>query len=384
MATAAPAAPALVSGVGVVGPCGRGPEALWRSLLGGEANRQPIAHFETHGSPISTAGLVPGEESEAGNPGRLLDLATAAVGDALLDAGLAGEPGVALVIGTTDCGGNALAAERAPADPRARFSGWLAEAVAERLGLGGEAITIGSASASGGSALCVARDLLAAGEADRAVAAGADCVTESAFQGLRSLRALSAEGCRPFSAERAGIGIAEGAAALVLEAPGRPDAPQAGRRGRLLGCGASNRAGQLAVSDAAGIADALEAALADAGLEPDAIGTVNAHGPGTRRGDVTEIEALRAAFGERLADVALLSTKGVLWHWQGAAGVVEALACLLSHTRGTVTPTHGAAPTDPRWDDLDIVLEPRPLGPGASASISCGLGGINTAAVLAA
>lgn len=381
---------ASITGLGVLGPCGRGPEALWRSLLSGESNRRRIAHFETFDSPLATVGLVPGEESRAGDPERVLELVVAAAGDALADAGLGAETEVALVVGTTDCGGNALAAARRPgdgraaaADPRARFSGWLAEAAAERLGLGGEAVTVGSASASGGSALCLARDLLAAGEAEVVVAAGADAVTESAFQGLRSLRTLGVDGCRPFNAERSGIGIAEGAAALVLERPGRPGGNGRPPRARLLGCGSDNRADGLAVSDVAGIAAAIEAALADAGLDPAAVGTVNAHGPGTRRGDVAEIEALRVVFGDRLSDLSLVSVKGALWHWQGAAGVVEALACVLSHSRATVPPTHGAAPVDSRWRDLDIVLEPRAIGPGASVSVSCGLGGINTVAVLA-
>ena len=79
-----------------------------------------------------------------------------------------------------------------------------------------------------------------------------------------------------------------------------------------------------------------------------------------------------------------LGSKGTLWHWQGAAGLVEALACLLCHEAGTLAPTHGAAPVDALWEDLDIVLEPRPMEAKASLSISGGLGGINTAAVLAA
>ena len=379
MTGAAP--PALVTGAGVVGPCGRGTAALWHSLISGGSNRRPIAHFD---SPGYTAGLVPGEESRAGGPERLLELLVVAAGDALADAGLAGEPEVTLVVGTTDCGGNSLAAERSggdgTGDRRARHPGWTAEVAAERLGLRGEAIAVAAASASGGSALEVGRDLLAAGEARAVLVAGADCVTEGAFQGLRSLRALSAGGCRPFSAERGGIGVAEGAAALVLQPPG---GGATARYGRLLGCGSSNLASSLAVSDAAGIAAAVEVGLADAGIEPAQVGTVNAHGPGTRRGDPIEIEALRAVFGERLAEVAIVSSKGSLWHWQGAAGVVEALACLLCHHEGTLAPTHGAAPVDELWQDLDIVLEPRPMATGASLSISGGLGGINTAAVLA-
>jgi 3-oxoacyl-[acyl-carrier-protein] synthase II len=357
-----------IVGMGVVGPCGRGPEALWLSLLNGHSNRRPISHFETYGSATATVGLVPGEEERAGKPDRLTELLTAAVGDALA-ATTEDRSRIALVVGTTDAG-----------DPR-RGGVRTAEEAAERLELGGEAIAIGTASAAGGSVLCVARELLLAGEVQTVVAAGVDRVTATAFHGLRSLRTLSSEGCRPFSADRAGIAIAEGAAALVLTAPRE----EGSRRGpRLLGCGSNNRAGQLTLPEVGGIAAALEAALADAGLAPEDVAMVNAHGPGTRRGDAIEIEALRMVFGARLPEIALVSTKGVLWHWQGAAGLVEAIACVLAHARGTVPPTHGAAPVDPAWADLDVVLEPRPLGRGVSVSISCGLDGINTAAVLTA
>lgn len=309
---------------------------------------------------------MPGDEDRAGDPERLLELTVAAAGDALADAGVDGTTDAALVIGTTDAG-----------------AAGLAERAAERLGLGGEAIVVGAASASGGSALCVARDMLAVGEAGTVVAVGADRVTPSAFQGLRSLRALSAEGCRPFSAERRGIGISEGAAAMVLQSE-EGDEARRPPRAWLRGCGSSNATDSLAVPEPAGIAGALAAALADARLDPAAVDLLNAHGPGTRQGDAVEVEALRAVFGAALAGVAVVSTKGVLWHWQGAAGVVEALACVLSLAEGTVTPTHGASPLDPAWGDLDLVLEPRRTPARVAASISCGLGGINTAAVLEA
>jgi 3-oxoacyl-(acyl-carrier-protein) synthase len=376
----------LVTGLGVIGCCGRGPRSLWRSLLTGQANHSRIRHFDTYGSRTSSAGLVPGEEDQAGDPNRLLHLLVTAAREALIDAGLDGERDAALVVGTTNAGEATVTSPRTAAAeaerPQPAFTGWLAHHAAVQLGLTGEALTVSTASASGGSALCVAQDLIAAGEARAVVVAGVDCVTESAFHGLRSLRTLSPGGCRPFSAERSGIGISEGAAGLVLEAAD-------GRRkptrvyALLAGCGASNETSQLTVSDARGIARALERALADAQLDADEIDLVNAHAPGTRAGDAVEVKALRSVFGEALDRVALVSTKGVLWHWQGAAGMVEALACILSLSKKTITPTHGAEPLDPAWDDLDIVLKSRPSGPCTALSVSCGLGGINTAAVFA-
>jgi 3-oxoacyl-(acyl-carrier-protein) synthase len=151
----------------------------------------------------------------------------------------------------------------------------------------------------------------------------------------------------------------------------------------LAGWGASNYATHLASPDASGIEAALRAALADAQLDVGDVDLLNAHGAGTRVGDVAEIAALRRVFAERLPHVAITSSKGALGHWQGAAGVVEALACVLSLSRREVAPTHGAEPVDPAWPDLDIVLARRPARLRAAVSISSGLGGINTAAVFA-
>lgn len=381
-------APAVVTGIGVVGPCGRGADALWRSLMTGAANRRAITHFQTHGSPLAKAGLVPGEEHRAGAPNRVLELLVAAAGEALTDAEGEDRVDVALVAATTDAGGNALAAglltdaRSPPQQPAAAFGGWLAARAAERLGLRGEALTISTASASGGCALCMALDLLASGHARTVLVAGADCVTESAFYGLRSLRTLSAEGCRPFNAQRRGIGISEGAAALVLEAG------LAGSRRRayaqLAGCAISNATSHLVSPSAHGIAHALSTALAAAQLDPSAVELINAHGSGTRAGDCAEVEALRSLFGEGIGAVAVMSAKGALGHWQGAAGVVEALACVLSLSRRMITPAHGAEPIDAAWSDLDIVLAPRPAELRTAVSISSGLGGVNTAAVFTA
>jgi 3-oxoacyl-[acyl-carrier-protein] synthase II len=381
-------APALVTGIGVVGPCGHGPEALWRALMSGGSDRRAITHFPTHGSQLATAGLVPGEEHRAGAPNRVLELLMAAADEALADAGIEDRVDVALVAATTDAGGNALATGRVTdarsplQQPAAAFGGWLAPRAAEQLGLRGQALTISTASASGGCALCVAQDLLAAGDARTVLVAGADCVTESAFHGLRSLRTLSAEGCRPFNAERRGIGISEGAAALVLETavagPHRPAYAQ------LAGCATSNVTSHLVSPSAHGIAHALAAALAAAEIDPSTVELINAHGSGTRAGDLAEVEALRSLFGGRIGTIAIMSAKGTLGHWQGAAGVVEALACVLSLSRHVITPAHGAEPIDDAWSDLDIVLAPRPAKLRTAVSISSGLGGVNAAAVFTA
>ncbi|WP_371656255.1 MULTISPECIES: beta-ketoacyl synthase N-terminal-like domain-containing protein [unclassified Streptomyces] len=361
-----------VTGLGVCGPGGVGVSALWEALATGRAHHPPLTGFDATGATLGAAGQVPGHTGGDG-VWRALDLAETAVREAL--DGVDRER-VALVLGTTDPG-------VVPPRP-GHFTGDLAGACAERTGLGGEALTIANASASGAAAIAVARDLVALGEAPVAVVGGADAVTDMAFLGLNSLRTLGPEGCRPFSTERRGIGVSEGAAVLRLEPfdDAGPDAPAP--LAVLAGCGLTNATGHLAAPGADGIELAVRLALADAGLAPEDIDFVNTHGPGTRRGDTAEIEALRAVFGPRLSSIPVNSVKGVLWHLQGGAGAVEAMACVLSLAHGAVTPTWGAEPVDPICADLDLVLEdgPRQLPDLRTAlSVSCGLGGMNTALI---
>ncbi|WP_445397698.1 beta-ketoacyl synthase N-terminal-like domain-containing protein [Streptomyces sp. LE64] len=361
-----------VTGLGVCSPGGVGVPALWEALATGEAHRPPVTAFDATGATLKAAGRVPGHSGGDG-VWRALDLAETAVREALdgID-----RQRVALVLGTTDPG-------VVPPRP-GYFTGDLAGACAERTGLGGEALTIANASASGAAAIAVARDLVALGEAPAVVVGGADAVTDLAFLGLNSLRTLGPEGCRPFSTQRRGIGVSEGAAVLRLEpfhgtGPGGT-APLA----VLAGCGLTNATGHLAAPGADGIELAIRLALADARLSPEDVDFVNTHGPGTRRGDTAEIAALRAVFGPRLSEIPVNSVKGVLWHLQGGAGAVEAMACVLSLVHEAVTPTWGAEPVDPICADLDLVLEnaPRPLpGLRTALSVSCGLGGMNTALV---
>ncbi|MFD9424441.1 MULTISPECIES: beta-ketoacyl synthase N-terminal-like domain-containing protein [unclassified Streptomyces] len=363
-----------VTGLGVCGPAGLGVSALWEALATGKAYHPPITAFDATGATLRAAGQVPGHTGGDG-VWRALDLAETAVREALDGMDAAGRERTALVLGTTDPG-------LVPPRP-GYFTGDLAPACAERTGLHGEALTIANASASGAAAIAVARDLVAAGDAPAVVVGGADAVTDMAFLGLNSLRTLGPQGCRPFSTERRGIGLSEGAAVLRLE-PLDPHAGAGEPLAVLAGCGLTNATGHLAAPGADGIELAVRLALADAGLGPEEIDFVNTHGPGTRRGDAAEITALRSVFGPRLPSVPVNSVKGVLWHLQGGAGAVEAMACVLSLAHRAVTPTWGARPVDPLCADLDLVLDdaPRPMPELRTAlSVSCGLGGMNTALI---
>ncbi|SCG59261.1 beta-ketoacyl synthase N-terminal-like domain-containing protein [Micromonospora halophytica] len=367
-----------VVGMGAVGPAGRGVPALWAGLLSERAYRLPMPYEPARGHRL---GAVPGASpADVVAPDRLLELVLVAAQECLSGRHPDRRSGVTLVVGTTDTGGNALGhALRAQGDDAAALAGWIADRAAEQLGLGAAA-TVGSASASGAVALGYARDLLLADEAEEVLVVGADTVSRSAFHGLAALRTLGVDGCRPFHANRRGIALSEAAAACLLRRP----TPEAGDTvlGRLAGYGASSWTTHMAAPESAGIELALRRALAAAALTPSDVSFVNAHGPGTKLGDVAEMRALADVFGDRVRTLPINSVKGLLWHCQGAAGIIESLACLLSLRHGTLTATTGAEPLDPEWEGYDIVTEQREVADARSAiSVSCGLGGVNTALV---
>ncbi|MFE3618073.1 beta-ketoacyl synthase N-terminal-like domain-containing protein [Streptomyces anulatus] len=365
-----------ITGMGVCSPGGVGVPALWQALCCGESHRPPITEFDVAGATVRSAGRVPGHAVDE-NGWRVLDLAETAVRESLSDIDDAVLARTALVLGTTDPGA---------VPPRAgHLTGDLAAACAERIGLGGEAISVASASAAGATAIGIARDLIVSGAAPAVVVGGADAVTDMAFLGLNSLRTLGPEGCRPFSSQRRGIGLSEGAAVLRLEPLDGPREGSESPKAVLAGCGLTNATGHLAAPGAEGIELSVRLALDDAGMTPEDIDFVNTHGPGTRRGDDAEIAALRSVFGTRLSSIPVNSVKGVLWHLQGGAGSVEALACVLSLAHQAITPTWGAEPVDPSYSDLDLVggTTSRPVpGLRTAVTISCGLGGMNSALVI--
>ncbi|WP_228972951.1 beta-ketoacyl synthase N-terminal-like domain-containing protein [Streptomyces sp. DH12] len=376
-----------VTGVGVLSPGGAGADALWRACAGGGAAFRPVEHFDVSRTGAHLAGFVPEEATgpgapPPGHPARLPCLLHRATGDAVADAArrtgtAVRDPAVrtALVLGTTDNGGFPSAADwRAWREGRTTVPGAAWEPYAPPV-WDGPVVQVGNASAAGATALGVGADLLRDGVADRVVVCGVDTVTETAFQGLASLRTLSPAGCRPFAARRSGIRISECAAALVLERAA--DAPLA----HLRGWGSSNEASQAARPDPEGVAKAVRRALADAGTDPAEIGYVNAHAAGTRHGDAAELEALGEVLGERLPFVPVVSSKAALGHCQGAAGTVEAIVTVLTLHRGEVLATLGPAERDPRWDHLDFGGKQPDRPPSAALTLSCGLGGSNVAVV---
>jgi 3-oxoacyl-[acyl-carrier-protein] synthase-1 len=216
--------------------------------------------------------------------------------------------------------------------------------------------------------------MLDAGLADAVIVGGVDTLCYTTLRGFHSLGVLAAEPCRPFASERPGMNIGEGAAFLLLEREG--DA-----RAFFRGIGESSDAFHMSAPhpEGAGAELAMRAALADAGLDPAAIGHVNAHGTGTAANDVAEAKAIEALFGGK---VPVVSTKSYTGHTLGAGGATEAVLALLSMEQGFLPASLRASPLDPNVH-IDIVTERRTASISHVMSNSFAFGGNNASVILA-
>jgi 3-oxoacyl-[acyl-carrier-protein] synthase II len=260
-----------------------------------------------------------------------------------------------------------------------------AETVARHLGVEGPVETVSSACASGTLAIEQAFRAVRASEVDIAFAGGADCLCLTTYSGFNSLRAVDERPCRPFRADRSGMSLGEGGAVLVLETLDHARARGAQPLAEVLGAGSTCDANHMTAPHPEGewAALAVERAIADAGLEPDAIDFFNAHGTGTPLNDAAECACLQRIFGERARSIPIEATKGVVGHLLGAAGVVAAVSTVLGLLDREVHPTPGGGEIDPSFG-IDLVLDgPRSMpGMRAAVSASLGFGGANAAVVL--
>ena len=260
--------------------------------------------------------------------------------------------------------------------------------IAMRLGAHGPGFSVSSACATGGHAIGEALRMITRGEADVVVAGG----TEAALTGVclaafRRMGALSREGVsRPFDARRDGFVMGEGAGVIVLEREEHAKARGATIYGRVVGYGASNDAFHITQPDAEGrgARKAMLATLADAGISPADVGYLNAHGTGTPFNDKIETAAIKSVFNGSNTPPPVSSTKSAIGHLLGAAGAVEAVACLEAVRRGVLPPTLNYAEADPDCD-LDYVPEGPREAPGLEMALSnsFGFGGQNACLAIA-
>ena len=247
-------------------------------------------------------------------------------------------------------------------------------------GLQGPVFTVASACASANHAMGLALQMIRSGAADVMLTGGSEAML--CFGGIKAwegLRVLAPDACRPFSANRTGMVIGDGAAVLVFEAEDHARARGARVLAEVAGFGMTADAGDIVAPSVDGAARAMRAAREDAGMAPADVGYINAHGTGTAANDRTESAAIRQVFGATPPPVS--STKAMHGHAIGATGALEALACLMALGQGVLPPTVGYQDPDPDCA-LDVVANTaRPAAVAAALSNAFAFGGLN--AVLA-
>jgi 3-oxoacyl-[acyl-carrier-protein] synthase II len=400
-----------VTGVGAVSPLGLDAPSTWRAAVAGESGIDWIRSFETDGLPVRVAAEVKGfDPSTVASPKevrkleRNVLLAVAASREALDDAGLNGfEPSrVGIIFGSAIGGVIGLLdqedtlRDRGPDRVSPNFlPNVLVDSasgqIAISLGIKGPNYAVVSACATGSHAVGEAAELIKRGDADAVIAGGTEaCMHPLILAGFTAMRGLAAEdedpprASRPFDATRAGFVMGEGAGALLLE-----DWEQAERRGaeiyaEVLGYGASNDAHHMAQPEpeAEGVATMMRAALARAGVEPERVGYINAHGTSTPLGDLAETKAIKDVFGEHAYRLAVSSTKSMMGHTFGAAGAIEAIMCVLALRDGVLPPTINYREPDPECDLDYVPNEARRVQVEVALSNAMGLGGHNGCVLL--
>ena len=249
-------------------------------------------------------------------------------------------------------------------------------------GLTGPAFATVSACASSNHAIAQAFHMVRSGVADAAVAGGTEaCLTMGAVRAWEAMRVLADDTCRPFCKQRRGLVLGEGAAVFVLETLERAQRRGATILAELAGAGMSADAGDIVFPSDVGAAKAMQRALADARLAPEAFDYINAHGTGTPANDPTETKAIRRTFGTHADALAVSSTKSMHGHALGAAGAIELVATIGAIRDGVIPPTANFIDADPECD-LDYVPNAAREKPvRAALSNSFAFGGLN--AVLA-
>jgi nodulation protein E len=258
-----------------------------------------------------------------------------------------------------------------------------ASRISLEFGITGPVYTISTACSSSNHAIGQAFWMVRNGAVDIALAGGSEAPFSLGFlKSWEAMRIVAPDTCRPFSLDRRGLILGEGAAMVVLEPLEAARARGAQIWGEIAGFGMSSDAHHLTQPLAAGAARAMRAALADAAAPPEAVGYINAHGTGTTANDATETEAIRDVFGVHTARLLVSSTKSMHGHALGAAGALEAAATLAAIRGGIIPPTANFNQPDPACD-LDVVPNhPRSAEVEWAMSNSFAFGGLNAVLVL--
>lgn len=255
--------------------------------------------------------------------------------------------------------------------------------LADAFGFSGPITIIANACASGANAIGHAFDLVRSGGCERVLTGGYDALSHLVFAGFDSLQACSTTQCRPFDAARDGLGLGEGAAVLCLESVAHARRRGARILGEIVGYGTASDPHHLTQPDPEGQAAfaAMAGACRDAGITPNQIDYINAHGTGTPLNDAAEALAIRRLLGAACKRVPVSSTKSSVGHLLGAAGAIEAIVCLMALREGWLPPTSTMREPDALCE-FPLVREPAGANLNCVLSNSFGFGGANAALIL--
>ncbi len=377
----------VVTGIGLVCALGVGREHCWRRLVNGESGLRPMTRNDPTGLRNALAGEVPEDQwlrTAAAALPRPQGYAAEACAEALAQAGLTADGGRfdGGMVFATNFGGQQ--AWSAGAEPVERFAGLDFHAPAATWSATGPVLTLSNACSSGTHAVGLAADWVRLGFAEAVVACGFDELDVFCLAGLSILHTITAETIRPFDRHRSGTLFGEGAAALLIESDAHAAARGAVPLATVLGYGVNNNAYHMTAPDQGGegMIAAIRRALEQAGLPPAAVAHVNAHATGTEYHDPAETAAIRAVLGDLADRVPVTAIKAATGHPMGAAGAIEAAACVLAVRDGVIPPTLNLSEPDPLCD-LDCVTGgARAAEIGVALSVSAGLGGNNAAVLL--
>jgi nodulation protein E len=390
----------VVTGLGVVSPVGLSLEKYWAALVAGRSGFGPPMLAAT--GLVNTKIVAQVKDFVASDHfdarqitllDRVSQFAVVAARQAIEQSGLSFLDGLseqtAVIIGTA-VGGQTTADEsfrRFYTEDAARFHPMtIPKAMASAppshismlLGIRGPTFAIASACASATHAIGQAFQLVRSGAVTCAMTGGTDaCITPGTLKGWEALRILAPDTCRPFSRDRKGMVIGEGAAILVLEALDHASARGAEILAEIVGFGMGADAGDLTTPDSGGMGRAMVRALADAALAPHMIDYINAHGTGTAINDKLETAALHAVFGACARELAVSSTKSMVGHALGAAGALELVAVIMAIRDRIVPPTMNYLGLDPACDLDYVPNEARRRPIHAALSNSFAFGGLN-------
>ena len=392
----------MITGLGAVTPLGVGAATLYSRWAAGDCGILDGAGACTDFEPSEVLSV-----KEIRRLDRFSQLALVAAGEAIEDAGwdddlpydrmrlgcilATGIGGIQTIELQHDVLRDRGASRMSPLGIPAQMPNAAAAAVSMKFGLQGQMYSVVSACSSGAHAIGCALRMIQYDDADAVVVGGAEAtLTPFGFGSFNSMQALSPTGIsRPFDARRDGFVMGEGAGVLVLEEASAAAARGAHVLGEVTGYGSTSDAYHLTAPEPSGAAAtrAIELALGDAGIGPDDVDYINAHGTSTQLNDAAETAALKRALGEQRAhQIPVSSTKSAIGHLLGAAGAVEAVATVKTLNTRVIPPTIGYEVPDPDCD-LDYVPgEARPLvlsngHPPVAISNSFAFGGHNVTLV---